>query len=482
MKGHTKIELKDVETGKVEVFEDDNMVTNALQYFLANAGPYSANGGLTEDLVTKYPLWQTYIGGLLLFDSAVEESIENVLPPAGVKMTGNGAYGVTNNADPTELGSYNTNESGVQEDGTIRMVWDFTTSQANGTIACACLTSRSGGYIGAGNATSKTFRTPTAADVVNELSLNRYLFDGIPYNVKTVSTNTQNRIYSYILYIDYKENALYYIKPTTIIYATATANEHWTSTGYIKVIKCRLPLTEIDLHYASLSEFPTLSTDPDFLEEYNVQIPAVIKTYMSSVVSSNRWKISSNGENIYIFFYAETNIVSPGNSFYILKLHKTLESFTTQLFIVTNTTESNITCDVYSADPWFFVTSDERLMIKRSTKDWININLADSTDVQMIDTGGVDINGFFIANDKIYTKTGFIDAKLNAFAPVNGNHSGTNSIFFNTIGNPLLYLYQYSGLISIIRNCQYLATINNLEEAVVKTSSKTMKVTYTIIF
>ena len=40
----------------------------------------------------------------------------------------------------------------------------------------------------------------------------------------------------------------------------------------------------------------------------------------------------------------------------------------------------------------------------------------------------------------------------------------------------------YSGEMEIIKDVRYLATINNLSEPVVKTSSKTMKVTYTITF
>lgn len=36
--GHSTIELRNVKTGKVEKYEDDNMVTNALQRFLQDTG------------------------------------------------------------------------------------------------------------------------------------------------------------------------------------------------------------------------------------------------------------------------------------------------------------------------------------------------------------------------------------------------------------------------------------------------------------
>ena len=38
MKGKTKIELTDIHTGEVENYEEENMVTNALQYFFNPLG------------------------------------------------------------------------------------------------------------------------------------------------------------------------------------------------------------------------------------------------------------------------------------------------------------------------------------------------------------------------------------------------------------------------------------------------------------
>ena len=49
LKGKTKIELKDVRTGNVDVVEKDNMVTNALQYIFNPLGYIkSADPMLTE--------------------------------------------------------------------------------------------------------------------------------------------------------------------------------------------------------------------------------------------------------------------------------------------------------------------------------------------------------------------------------------------------------------------------------------------------
>ena len=151
IKGRTIFELTDVNTGEVERYEDTNMVTNALQYYLETYGMFT-NNILANDDIRKKRLWKNLVGGLFLFDKNIEENVENTFMPAGVSMIGNGSIDISNSGDVTELGSYNATESGLQDDGSIKFVYDFSTQQANGKIACACLTSASGGYIGMGNA------------------------------------------------------------------------------------------------------------------------------------------------------------------------------------------------------------------------------------------------------------------------------------------------------------------------------------------
>ena len=70
----------------------------------------------------------------------------------------------------------------------------------------------------------------------------------------------------------------------------------------------------------------------------------------------------------------------------------------------------------------------------------------------------------------------------------NGALNGDSEIFIPFVDRKGVYIsvYQYpdsysqQNLFSVIKDPRYLATINNLSEPVVKTASKTMKVTYTI--
>ena len=209
LKGKTTFELTDVNTGEVEVIEDSNMITNGLQEFLRTYGYFGCDV-LSNDTVRTNSLWVNLLGGLFLFDTALDEDVNNTFMPAGVKMIGNGSKDVSNSGAVTELGSYNTSESGLQSDGSVKFVYDFSTSQANGSIACACLTSKIGGYIGMGN-DSKIYYNES-------YDLSKFLYNDNYFcqsNIPGAGNDT-----SHILYPVYNENAMYFTNPYNIKYSS----------------------------------------------------------------------------------------------------------------------------------------------------------------------------------------------------------------------------------------------------------------------
>ncbi len=128
IKGQAKIELFNAETGALEKsVEDHNLVTNALRYLM---NIIAANGNSLNDQV--FPIATNALGGIMLFDGALEEDPDNVyLPTKDVHLVG---YASTNvNTFDVHSGSFNSAESGPTSDG-YRSVWDFGTSQANGII------------------------------------------------------------------------------------------------------------------------------------------------------------------------------------------------------------------------------------------------------------------------------------------------------------------------------------------------------------
>lgn len=138
LKGKTVIELTDVKTGQVERYEDENIVTNALQEYMEALCMVSGVGG-------QLPMYKNALGGIKLFETALEESVTNVLMPSvgTSKVVGYASYNTNTNVD-ARRGDLNQQETTVLDNG-VQLVWDFATSEANGTIACVCLTPKENG-------------------------------------------------------------------------------------------------------------------------------------------------------------------------------------------------------------------------------------------------------------------------------------------------------------------------------------------------
>lgn len=133
IKGHTKIELFDAATGRKErIYEKDNLVTNAVQELIA----FQTMTGRTMDNFV-FPIAEKALGGIMLFNSKLTEDVNNVSFPSNAKLVGYAARDT--NTDDAMRGSFNELESGPTDNGYVS-VWDFGTSQANGTILSVALT------------------------------------------------------------------------------------------------------------------------------------------------------------------------------------------------------------------------------------------------------------------------------------------------------------------------------------------------------
>lgn len=136
-KGHTRIELRNVETGETEVYEDDNLVTQAIDRIINME--MSINAAPNDYCL---PVRAKALGGIMLFDDELEEDVENIHFPVDAHLVGYASTDV--NTSDSHRGSYNSVESYSTENGRVD-VWDFGTSQANGTIKAVARTSSYGG-------------------------------------------------------------------------------------------------------------------------------------------------------------------------------------------------------------------------------------------------------------------------------------------------------------------------------------------------
>lgn len=482
IKGKTVFELTDVNTGEVERYEDCNMITNGLQEFLDPCGSWGIYP-FAKESVRNTAVRNTLTGGILLFDGTLDEDVTNTYANASLKMVGNGALGISNAGNVLELGSYNSAESGVQADGSIKYVYDFLTSQANGTIQSVCLTSKVGGYMGYGNESQKRVYDAGLRDTDYQYNVYKH-FDFLK--------NNNNYYVTCMMYAVYNEDAVYVVDPSCISSYTPVGKLHWTKTGKIRINKYRLGVSSVGLtDYAYVNSL---------IESYDVAIPQDILNYMSA--SGGSYYVNyvapvadANKREIFIIFSKNTDSCANGNFFWIMKIDKDMQVTS---YKITN----NTGYDIYRAamstisDSYNYYTIDNDYfwcwLKKNDSYNLVGIKYADST--QIIETDVIGDNlvltktydnmleyGTIYVGNNIYRNRDVFNTVRKKALTVNGRLE--NDIFYKVLfaDRKGLYLYRNNSNSTdfyLIKDPRYLATINNLSEPVVKTASKTMKITY----
>lgn len=437
IKGQTIIELRDAKSGRlVQRTKDDNMLTKALEYFYAQGGlsnptAFGASGIRTDAL--------TYLlGGVLCLDTALTESDTIVRVPAGVGMTANGAKGILNTGNPPELGSWNENESGWMQDGSYKTVYDWTTSQGNGTIACVCLTSKFGGHQGIGNK-SDTWQA-------NSMAISNY------NAITSVTTGGSQPLGNY-------NNSLFTI-------AEANLNDKTEVT----VDEYALPVTAIDVRD---------STAGRKKDSHTVALPNALQN-----LSGTAWRIKSvfnRGKIAHLLIGHVSNYMFESGSL-------SPDIYYTTFDMDTKTFGAVITIPVEASYVNDWAITDAYAVINNTM-----INLANTVDVSDIsDTiGCLEDGSNFIGSARSFealdSKTihgafynqewkGFcVDLESKKALYINGSEYLNN---YGASANELLRSHSNY----VTRDPRYIASINNLESPVTKDASKTMKVTYVLRF
>lgn len=146
LKGSAKIELTNAD-GSKHIVEHGNMITDAVNDLLFTARGEMSNIMRISDNDTNYV--DNMFGGILLFEDALNNDAADYYIP-NLKITGYASQDAYNGLDIAR-GSFNQPESGLQEDGSYKLVWDFSTSQGNGVIKSLGLCPKMMGKIGASN-------------------------------------------------------------------------------------------------------------------------------------------------------------------------------------------------------------------------------------------------------------------------------------------------------------------------------------------
>ena len=460
LKGKTIIELTDVNTGKVECHESDNMVTNAIYHIFEPLGHYKTAAKLltASDMI---PFYQNLLGGILLFDGEIEENAEQIYAPSSVNLTACGVYGRQNDTTNTCRGDYNMTESEVNLSSKyVKFVYDFTTSQGNGNIACVALTSKRAGYCGYG-AKDATYVSGDAVEVLP--SDNVINFMGQSNCSRRGGGNTLG-VTQYLFAVDAENDVLWYLRVN--------------SAKSISIVKRKG-------YFKTVGVFDTPSSSGKLME--TIDLPDMGTGLYNT---SNIYYNYVESEKCLYVYSAANYYTDAGAAFNVIKINIRNNALTE--YPMTNQTNER----VYISSNYTYVDGGFIYIKGYNNYKIFKVAIGNSADVREIAWpsncrssyifpcfayGG---RIFYDVHSHSYTDNGDRLLVLNTETEellmtesryIYGHLSSAEQCAVPVMGHPeCVWEYGY-----VIYPGMYLATINNIEP-VTKTADKTMKVTYII--
>lgn len=463
IKGKTKIELTNVHTGEVEVVEEENMITNALQYIFNPLGYIKAGSVMYGSDYVNY--YATLTGGLLLLDKTLEEDADNLFLDTSVGVTGCAVYNQQNTSNQTLRGNFNATETEFDiVNRTIKYVYDFDTAEANGTIASVALTHAYGGYSNRGCVEEPVRDTyplfmGLASGTIRLTGSNA----GISAYDRTISYTTYGSSYKWIFLIDAAKDMVYYFSID--------------STTSIVIRGYRANINTVSL-------FDTPSTGRTLLFEKTITFSTAISQQYFS------YNYDEETEKLYIISGSSTN-VSSGGAFTITEIDVANDYAVTQ-YSMTNQTGVTLRM-FYARDNVMCYDGYVYLMPYYSNYNIYREEIGNAANVQKIDTTVKECYPLFAKDKRIYFgyPTSYsvslalyiveTDSFTLKYPETKHLYDYSDRQFVPVKGVPMTYFMTNGTSDGIfVMRTDYLATINNLESAVVKTADKTMKVTYTL--
>ena len=442
IKGHTRIELTTVATGEKKIIEHDNTFQNlVLSNFLRSMGQAN-NSPFANATWNDQKLYRNLTGGILLFANPIDDSQVREFALPGNTMTANGSFGVTNTGTPTELGSYNATESAFGF-GSASFVYDWDTSHGNGTIGCVCLSSELGGFIGYGNAsgnaaTAKNWnlnqdstRVLTTSNIDRDIHGNmRYQFTLDRVNKKLTVTKIKVALTNASLFSKTSDSIEIQINYT-----------FWTGTNNDSVNCC----CGLDGKFRIFP--PTSSTGQEvsngsnivFIEYDPTNDTAVMRTVTNTTGETLRARNRTYCDGTYLYIGKAGSNGSEAKPTYAIRLSDS----TTMGSLTTSAGSATDGFNTYLALGPGYVLAALSSSTARALWAWDVAN-----DTKRITNGKND------SSSERYRTDAAIDACVS---------SGEVSSGHKVYKNPL-----------------YLATINNLDTAITKDSTQTMKIIYTL--
>lgn len=458
LKGTMVMELTDINTSEVETITEENMVTNAVNDILGfnPMGVFYCEAEYSTGLVwtgNLLPICPNMIGGILLFSKALEENADNIYVKSDNLPVAYASNNVNSTAN-TARGSLNLTESKKLDNG-YKFVWEFTPSQGNGTIAAVALTSALGGQNGFGS---------LVGDASAFLQLRAV-------DIGTLAKDKQMFLFEAVE-VDFTNNLMYSIT---------------FGTSGVIISKFRVPVFSIGLN-------ETLDDTTITLLETKTLTTAVF-TFLGSYTKYGEFM---DGHDGYWYGFSNEGNSSGDATMLWIKISKTDYSFTEGTWTLSNAKlqevgkrdkedsfpERTVKCTVRNG--YLYAAAYDK-------KGVYKINLSNSSDVTLIQFG-------FTSKWKPLCETGTCEVYMTLIGDliVGGDFQITaddkvihtqGSFRLNDAATPLFQYKQFlvgwggsygNEYRTMYLLTPYLASINNLSSAVVKTVDKTMKITYTL--
>ena len=226
-------------------------------------------------------------------------------------------------------------------------------------------------------------------------------------------------------------------------------------------------------------------------ETYDIDIPQDILTYMGTRTALVYINADTDG-NVFVVFNTGGNTLNNGSFCWIMKIDR--ERNVTH-YKFTNNVGSTLFFDrstmVFNGEYLFVYTDNSPIKvygIKYSdSTQIIDVNLTFNSRYRLfnIDKNLIGMFGNSYFSSDYYAPLVY-DVVNNELRYCNGKGGASNDLYIPFIDKKGVYIYVYcyssssTNYFKILKEPRYLATINNLSEPVVKTASKTMKVTYTL--
>ena len=457
LKGDVKITLKNVHNGKKEVIEGHNAPTNAL------ADIFSGNFGGLLNYDSFSDLYETYLGGVLIFASALDPSVPanyGIPAEASNSLTAHsGRIPLTDQADDIKRGNPD-NTGTVKTGSSTKLVWEWGTSAGNGTIASLGLTHSEVGSYGCGIKSEAQKLLNPFADVATVSRTYAYDNNGscclaingnIAYNVYLASGLTVN------IYKTPINNTKFKLQGGALLPITDYSTKVTATLPYSYGTNLQGYYYWFDFANNKLVLFGVATEGGALLYRDDIDLDDGTVTHSDiTVTGAKLWKFTTGNQNIQYSRYP-TKAIIYNNHLYIYG-YSSVSTTPDRMYIV-NLAE---TTDISEVDKTDF--PDYSFAYRVDSFDGLH-----RINERFTAFGGIIAHRSFIINsDKLYPVSDAI--KRQVFADY---LTDSNSIISPTISP--------SGNVNALSICKlYLATKYNLDSPVTKTSAQSLTVEYTL--